>query len=198
MSDEKQKRDIVVLGRLSFPVLHEPEPDDKGVPKYSTAVILDEGEEKKLLPVIKDAVRRAWGEEAVKRLGKGIKPGLREQIEKDLDGYGDEGYFLNARTKYAPKVVWPDRTPVMDPTETYAGRNAAVAVTVFTYDHPKSGKGVSFGLTAVMVLKGGEPLAGGADTTELFADYEDLNFTREGADTSTGDDQSADLFGDEL
>lgn len=65
-------------------------------------------------------------------------------------------YFLNAKANadHPPKIIDARCNPVMDRDEVYSGCYANVKVSIYAYNNPKGGKGISAGLVAIQKTKG--------------------------------------------
>lgn len=113
-----------------------------------------------------------WGEKAV----QWIKDGLIKT--PFLDGDGPQA--INKKTgerhagfagttfirvmsgeEYKPKIVDRNRVPILTVDGCPSGWYGFAVVNPFTWDDPKNGKGVSFGVSALQVVREGESLGGG-------------------------------------
>lgn len=146
------------LVRISFPVLFVPrvnESSDDKTPKYGANFLLplDYPVDEIQTRIVNAAVAR-WGKEAIELLKeKEIKTPLKNQARMSKhQGYG-EGYYITTSSRDRPGVVDANVQPIMDPSEVWGGLLCRCTVNVYTYDHPKGGKGVGFGLQNVMIVK---------------------------------------------
>ena len=175
--------------RLSFPHLFEK--DENG--KYSTAILFPSGAD---LSVLKAEIERVAKEEFPGKPIKSLRIGLRDQGEKDYEGYEDGAFFLNASAaKSRPPIVNRHREPIMDEEDVYPGIYAIVTLRVYAFK-PKKGEqfspGIGFGLQAVQIIKDGERLGGGyADPNEEFEELGELA-EGESADSIFGGDADED------
>ena len=182
--------------RLSFPALFEPKPTVRGgdVMKYQASFLLPEDLD---LKPFYDCVKAAM----VERFGKVIKMPARNNpikpcSEKDIDGYVDGWHYINAKSGYAPGVVDQRRQEIIDPEMIYAGCWVRAHLTAYAWDHPTGGKGVSFSLNSVQLVKDGERLDGRRSAAEVFdaieVDDDDVSF---GNDEGGPTEDAEELFG---
>lgn len=80
--------------------------------------------------------------------------------------------------KFKPKVFDRKRNPVMDIDGCPSGSTVVAVVNAYAWDNPKNGKGISFGVSLVQVVKkaeGDEVLggAGGPDPDKFFDKIDD-------------------------
>lgn len=123
------------------------------------------------------AAKEAWNDEDK------IKKWLKEETLKTpfLDGDGKQaiskkngerydGYaghtFVRFATERAPKMVTQKMQPVTTEDELYSGCYGYIVTQALAYDHPKSGKGISFGLNMLQVAKHGEKFGGQSSAPE--------------------------------
>lgn len=141
--------------RVSFPQLFEPRAAAEGQePKYSITMLFDEDADlSELKESIKEAVREKWGDKPPKNLRNPI----RDQGEKEYDGYIKGRPFIRASSKLRPGVVDAQVQPILEPSEVYPGCYARASVRAFAYD-VAGNRGVAFGLLNVQKLADGEPL----------------------------------------
>lgn len=177
---------ITPVGRLSYPHLFEPQVGPSGGdPKYSCAIIFEEGTDlSKLEKIAEDAGREKFGDkyDALKKAGK-----LRSPFRDDGEdkGYPEGSIFINAKSTAAPGIVstipGPDGKPskITDPSAVYAGCYVRASLRAYGYD-TNGNKGVAFALNNIQKVKDGDRLDGRlkaedefeADATE--ADLDDL------------------------
>lgn len=131
-----------------------------------------------------DAAIAEWGDKAAKLIADGVikSPFLdgdgKEAINKKTgDRYeGFEGTtFLRVGTQQKPKLVNKKVEPIVDKEELYSGCYAYAVVHAFTWANEQNGRGVSFGLSMVQVVKDGDRLGGGGggDPDAFFEKIED-------------------------
>lgn len=179
--------------RMSFPHLLEPRQPSEDNPRkvYQLAMLFPPGTDMK---PVKDAMRAAmidkYGADQSKwpRLKRGPNDVIRdakaysnERVadgKKPLAGY-DDGWLLlraNATEKFKPSVVGPikgtnGKFPVItEAREIYAGRWARATIEAFVYER-KDGKGITFGLSNVQLLKHDANIGGAVSAPET--DFED-------------------------
>lgn len=73
----------------------------------------------------------------------------------DYSGYAEGWFYLGVANERQPPVVNAARIPITDRSLVYGGQWANVVLTCYAWDHKKGGKGVSFQLDAVQVLRDG-------------------------------------------
>ena len=180
--------------RLSFPALFEAKPVMKDKPDdlkfMATLLIPDSVNLAPIYECVKAAMIGKWGK--VIKLPARNNP-IKDCGEKDLAGYEDGWHYVNAKSKYKPNVVDQNTEDVIDPDRIYPGCWCRFHLIAFAWDHPQGGKGVSFSLSAVQLVKDDERLDGRKAATDVFDPLE-------GADggatpDETGDNDAEALFG---
>lgn len=161
--------------RLSFPVLFVPKPPEPGKePEFSASFLFALNTDlTELERAAKAAAVEKWGERAKEMFErKQLKWPIKDQADKQhLAGY-TEGAYISARAKQRPGVVDANLNPVMDPAEVFAGMIVRASLNAFAFDHPVGGKGVSFGLQNVLIVKDdGTRYDGRSKPENDFADY---------------------------
>jgi hypothetical protein len=174
MSDERSAARSVVTApfRMSFPNLLKPrETEENGVKKSSFELNLlfpPNSDLEPLKAALKAGAVDKWGADMAKwpKLKRGPKEVLRDFADfntnsnKPLAGDWTGWVMVRARAtvEHPPTVIGPvkgadGKFPVItDPREVYSGRWARAKLDAFAYDR-KDGKGVSFGLINVQLLK---------------------------------------------
>lgn len=135
--------------------------------------------------VIEACIAASWGDEA--KVREAIKNGIIKLPVLDGDGpqgmnkktgerhAGYEGHFfirVSSGKDYPPQVV-DERVQKIasnDPSRLKSGDYGYAVISAYTWDHPKNGKGVTFGIGAFQKVKDGESLGGtgGTDTGKFF------------------------------
>lgn len=165
------KSHVIEEATLVYPHLFQPRVmKDSGnqTPKYQTVVLIPQGYD--MTPLHKLALAAAtklFGSDAQRLIAAGvIKSPFRKQMEKAA--LGQMGYssdpnavYLNVASEQAPAVVDCNVQPILDPAKVYGGVVANVQVNAFAWNHPTGGKGISFGLQNVQILRDGPKLGGG-------------------------------------
>lgn len=179
----------VVTGkvRLSYAHLFEPQQDDNGNDKYSTAILIPKTD-KETLRKIKAAVDAAtelgkskWGGKIPANLKKPLRDGDEER--PDDEAYAGH-YFLNATSKNKPGIAKPigkdanGKTKfqeITDSTEVYSGCYAKVSLNFYPFD-AKGNRGVAAGLNNVVKVQDGDFLGGRSSVNDDFAneDFDDF------------------------
>jgi hypothetical protein len=189
--------------RLAFPALFEPKPVSKNKPnelKYQAALLLPPDYDLKPLgAVVKAAMLAKWGKviELVPR-NRPLKKCEDRDQEKPLAGY-DEGWkYLNAKSGYLPAVLDQNKQEILTEDRIFAGCWCRFHLTAYAWEHPEGGKGVSFSLNAVQLVREDARLGGRKDAREVFGsvEVEDLEVSAYLPDETGGEAGSA--GGDEL
>lgn len=150
------------------------------VPKSDTATInaLQDN-------IVAACVGANWGDEAKVRdlIAKGIvklpvldgdgPQGVNKKTGERHPGY--EGhYFIRTSSgkDYPPQVFdeYVQKIASNDPSRLKSGDYGYAVIAAYSWDHPKSGKGVTFGISAIQKVKSGEALggSGGVDAEKFF------------------------------
>lgn len=173
MPTELKDTDIITQPvRLSFPSLFEKKPTARGGDRlaYQAAILLPPDTD--LAPyhaAMKAAMLDKFGK--VLKLPAAKNP-IKDCAEKDLDGYDEGWHFINVKSGYQPSVVDQRRQEIIDPERIYAGCWVRMHINAWCWDHPVGGKGVSFSLNAVQLVRDGERLDGRRATTDMFDEIE--------------------------
>ena len=170
--------EIILPCRLSYANIWEARQSMEGdkmqysccllIPKTDTVTI--QRIQKLMAKIESEAVTTKWGG---KRPASYAHPLLRDGDTDPTKG-GDSNYagcyFINAKANadHPPKIIDARCNPVMDREEVYSGCYANVKVSIYAYNNPKGGKGLSAGLVAVQKTKDGARL-GGDTGTDGFA-----------------------------
>ena len=174
--------------RLAFPHLFEMQTMDDGSKKYNatflwpkTVELIGRKKDGSTLNVMQEAGRlatEAWGDKAAEmikneliknpRLDGDGKQGINKKTGERHAGYAGHWFIrASANEKYPPTLIddvfGSDGKPVIitDRKRLYPGCFVHVVLNLYTYDNPKGGKGLSFGLQMVQFAKDGERLGGG-------------------------------------
>ena len=137
--------------------------------KYSVCLLIPK-EDKATIKKIKAAIDAAVQDGISSKWG-GKKPvsyahPLLRDGDTDPTKGGDSNYagcwFLNAKANadHRPQIVDQSCNPCMDRDEVYSGCYANVKVSIYAYNNPKGGKGISAGLVAIQKTKDGPRLGG--------------------------------------
>lgn len=197
---------ITPVGTLSYPFVFTPRAaNEDEEPKYSTAIIFEEGTDLTALKrVAIAAAKEKWGDKADGMIRNGkLRMPFRTDVEEK--GYPEGSTFMNVRTTRKPGIVSmiPDPNtgrpmPIADESEIYAGVKAKLSLGVFAYD-VKGNKGVSFGLGNIQKVSDGERLDGFSSAASEFeadpdavADLSDLE--EPVADAPADDNDLSDLL----
>lgn len=159
--------------RVSFPRIFEA--DENG--KFGLCMIFDEDVDfTELERLIAAKKKEVWP--------KGPKGAYSEPI---LDGDKSQGqreelkskFYINAKTKFRPGLVGPDKVDIVDEAEFYPGCWARATITLYNWTY--MGKcGISVNVRNVQKLRDDEPLISFAKAEDDF-------------DVASGDETAADL-----
>mgnify|MGYP003644567122 FL=1 len=189
----KQKTEIVTPPcRLSFPALFSPAPVMKGETKVKYQATLLIPPDVDLAPFqecVKAAMMEKFGELIPLR---GRANPLKSGESVDYDGYANDWTFIRTSSgeAYPPTVVDQQRNEIIDPANIYAGCWCRFHIVAYAWSHT-SGRGVSFSLNAVQLVKDGDRLDGRRAAADVFDAVEVENAP---AETPPASDTEA-LFG---
>lgn len=175
--------------RLSFPSLFTPKPRARGSEKltYQATLLLPPGFDKApFAAAVKAAMMKKWNK--IVALGVGKNP-LRDAAEKDYAGYEPGWVYISTNSDRKPSVVDRSNQPVTDPERAYPGMWVRAYLDCFAWDHPTGGKGVSFGLLGIQLLRDGERLDGRRPAADVFEALEPLPM--DPGESTGGDDPLA-------
>ena len=162
--------------RIVWPHLFAPYASENqdSEPSYSVAILIDK-EDKKTLNAINAAYKAAF-EAGVKKHGakfqsKGKTPLIRPD---SLDAEDVKGcYLMNLKRKNKPGVVAVQDGALvhLGEEDIQGGDYCQVTLSMYPYNHPQGGMGISKGLNNVCKMSDGEPLGTGSASAESdFAD----------------------------
>lgn len=169
---------VIVLGRLSYANVWEPQSINGSEPKYSVSVIIPKSD-KATIQKIQQAVELAK-QEAISKFGGKIPANLKLPLrDGDIDRPDDEAYansyFINCNSKQKPQVVDQQVQPILDQAEVYSGCYGRVSVTFYGFNS-NGNRGVAAGLGNIQKLKDGEPLGGRVRAEDEFGTVDDVDF----------------------
>jgi len=179
--------------RISFPALFEPRAVARGKEekKYQASLLLPPDIElKPFLDCIRAAMLDKFGK--LLKLPSRSNP-IKDCGEKDLAGYEDGWHFINVKTQFQPAVLDQRKQEILDADRVFAGCWCRFHLNAYAWDHPVGGKGVSFSLNAVQLVREDARLDGRRPAVDVFDAIEveeDVAFE----DQDTADD-AAELFG---
>jgi hypothetical protein len=199
---------LTVPCRLAFPSLFVPTSVHPTTPDkiaYQATIVIPPGTD--LAPfkaAIVAAMTAQWGK-AIKLEGNGMP--LKSCDTKSYAGFDDGGYFIKVKSKFAPQVVDQAKQPVMaagvhaSPEElaravpaaearVYAGAWCNFYIGCYAWENA-AGKGVSFNLNAVQLVRDDVRLDGRKGADDVFG-------TIEGAETAPVAAAPDDILGDLL
>lgn len=147
--------------RLSFPVIWRPKAFEEGKdPKYQATFLLDpsDKEHAKQIKAIKksfvDVCKAAFGDH--KGVSRCFGLADKHQKKREYDGYKGMFWLATGNTN-RPTLVDRHRQDLEESDGVlYAGCYVNTNVTLWTYDHPRGGKGVGANLRIIQFVKDGE------------------------------------------
>lgn len=182
---------------LSYPNLFTPKAagEDSDRLLYSAKLVIKKSQKELIQEIMATMKRTAAANKDVfkgKAIGgPGFKWALRDaDKEKETDGkdHGPEcknSFFINATSSTAPGVVGPNKKPLMDQNDIYAGCQVYASVNFFCYNK-KGNWGVSCGLNNILKFKDGDRLSGKPSAESDFKDL-DIEVDEEEYDLLTED-----------
>ncbi len=191
------------VGRLSYPHLFVAQTNDQGDERFKTAIFFAEGTDLSEMQNAALAVAKArWGDEVVQliRTGKVRWPFRSDAADVKERGYPEGSTFVNMSAKNRPGVVDANVADVLDPSDAYAGRDALINATAYTYE-VSGNRGVTFGVNHVQILADNDRLDGRKAASEVFSQVEGVIADAsafEGEEVATApsdDDDISDLVG---
>lgn len=218
----KDPRKVVVLCRLSYTYIAEPQPDDEKKDKegnplyaYKTQFLIpksDKATRNKIQKAIMAAIAKKYGQDKVKKLMNNpqFKLPMRDADAEDRDGVEYKGMvFANCKTNAKsqqdtasrPGVALKNRTRLTTTEEIqreiYSGCWAYLSLTF--YDFKMSGsQGIAVALNNVLKHKDDERLDGSSDVMDDFDDlFEDDDGLGDDFDELDGGDGDLSLGGDD-
>lgn len=193
MSNEKAKKPmgptdaVSPLFRASYLNVFEPRAADPAKPNeknygvemwFRVAEACDERLKDQPIVKITDLIKAAnaaasekWGPDATK-----WPKGLKNPIKKGEDLTGKNGTLAggvvvrtNRKEAFGrPIVVDQNVQNIIDKTQVYSGCYMVGKVHAYAWEHPTGGKGVSFTLDMLQLVKDGEPLGNRLDAADAF------------------------------
>ena len=166
----------VVTGpvRISWPALFEPRlksPElDPAVPdnlRYQATLLFPPDYDlKPLYAALQVAALERFGPNF--RMSRDKNPIKDAEIKSHLDGYEEGWHFLNVKSKFKPAVVDQRRSPIDDPDKIYPGCWCRFLISTFAWENKIGGKGVSFGLNMVQLVRDDTRLDGRKPALDVF------------------------------
>ena len=163
--------EVIIPCRLSYANIWEPKQvNGTGDPKYSCCLLIKKSDTNALAAIRKAIEAIKTDPASLAKWGGKLPPKLKEPLrdgdeEKDDENYAG-CYFLNANASEnrRPKIIDRACNDVLDQDEVYSGCYANVKVSIYAYNNPKGGKGISAGLVAIQKTKDGPRLGGDTGT----------------------------------
>ena len=168
--------------RINYAHLVEPaEPMNGGDPVYSCCLVIPK-DDTETVNAIKQAVKAAAevGKDKVfnGKIPNNLKIPLRDG---DDDRSDDENYkncfFINAKSKYKPRIVDLNKRDINDPSQIYSGMYAKAVLSFYAYS-AAGNKGIACSLGDMQKVEDGERIGGvvSADVAFGSEDEESMPF----------------------
>lgn len=158
--------------RLSFPALFKPKAkfkgDTSGELTYQATLLIPPNTNLSLfIEAMKAAIFTKW-EKNITIPAKNNP--IHDCAEKaQFEGYDEGWHFIACHSKRPVGVVDRNGVPVSDADAVYPGMWIKAYINAYAWDHPAKGKGVSFGLNGVQLVRDGDRFGAKAvDVTEVF------------------------------
>lgn len=169
-------RVITNEGLFSYAYLTEAHAFGTAEPKFSVSFVFPKTD-KETYDLMQQAIKAAT-EAGIERFGKGFKnakthfPIHDGDAEKPDDPVYAGCYYVNCSNREAPKILGPDKRPLVDDSEIYSGCYGKLSINFYPYSN--NGTGVTASLQNVLKTRDGKPLGGGrASAEEDFGAPED-------------------------
>jgi hypothetical protein len=133
------------------------------VPKDDTQTV--ENIKEKILAA-KEVGKPKWGNKVPQNLIYPLKDG---SVKADKYPEFKDHFYLNAKTKFRPGIIGPDRQDILDLDELYNGVYARLSLNVYTYS-ALGNQGIGFGLVNILKTRDGPRFAGRDPISDFFDD----------------------------
>jgi hypothetical protein len=175
---------IVVKGRFTGGALFAPKADPKGKEQYTANIVLDDGEEQKLLAAMEDVIREKWGGKPPSGLQKwAVRKGDDEEYETSFGKWyvnAKAGTVSGKGVPLARPGTFVKRDGALYGVEAtddviYPGCYVAIELSVYGYDGDKKNgimPGITCGFNKVLFLKNGPRLSSQTSADTVFADFD--------------------------
>lgn len=172
-------RDVITLPvRLSFPSLFvartvKGADGSESAPKFQATLLLPPDTDlKPYAEAIKAAMLKKWSQPIVLP-SKNNPLKLADEIEVYATQFkGWRVIRAHANENSKPQVIDQRMLPVTDPNRIYSGMWVRAYLNAYGWQHPMSGKGVSFGLNAIQVVRDDDRLDGRKAAQDVFTALE--------------------------
>jgi len=198
----KMKKLLTPKFRGSFVNLIEPRAiDPNAEAKYSMLIPIAKSEKTFLKSLRKECERVAtekFGKRTtLKQLKLAIKDG--DEAPDNVIEATKDCYYFTASSKIKPGVISKDGTVLQDHDEVYSGAWYRAAISVYAWQHPTGGKGVSINLLSAMKVADDEAFGPKSDPYSDFSDLIDGESIddEEDEDDDENDDEDEDEDEDE-
>lgn len=170
--DVKTPRAIIAFAHNLF----EPRERDNGQKSYGCTLLFKKGTDLSALEgLVVDAITQEWGDKAVQMFKDGLiknpfldgdgKQGKSKETGEPHKGFPGTTFIrCTSGADFKPKVFDRRRNPVFEKDDCRSGSEVFAVVNAYTWENRENGKGVSFGVSIVQVIKnaeGDEILGGG-------------------------------------
>lgn len=189
------------LARVSYAAgLHKVQTNDEGKKHWGCSLHWAKTDNIDALKALAaEAAVAEWGDKAIAMIKDGLikspfldgdgPQGKSKKTGEPKAGYSGTTFIrVISGEAFRPKVVDQKRFPITEESELKSGDYVYAVVNAFTWENPKTGKGISFGVSMVQKAKTGESLGGGGggNPEEYFDVIEDAGETPEAAKTGAG------------
>ncbi len=163
------------LCRVSYAAgLFKPKSVNGSEPKFGCTLIFDRKDLPYYVDLVRKVARAAWPSSGEDRLKQGLikspllmgdgKEARSKETGEIAAGLGPDVFFIrpNATADNPPKVHSFESGPhtQASPNEVYSGCYGYAVLSLFPWNHPMSGDGISFGIRMFQKTRDGESLGG--------------------------------------
>ena len=185
--------------RLAFPALFAPKPTMKGGTdlKYQATLLLPPDYDMTgLVECVKAAMVKKFGK-VIKLVGKNNPLRKVDDLDEDsrATGYEEGWRFINAKSGYQPSVLDQKKQEVLDEKKVYPGMWCRFHLSAFGWEHAQGGKGVSFSVNAVQLVRDDTRLDGRKSSKDVFGEIESDDLGGLAGAPEGGSEDTDDLLG---
>ena len=139
----------------------------------------------KITKLIRDTPGANWGEKGLQRFKDGLikNPVLKGDGKEARDsnsgelkiGMGPEFCFIRPTANHTPDLKYKpwvrnEKNLPASQAEVYSGCYGVPVLTMYSYNHPKSGDGISINISGFQKYKNGEPIGGAGSDPDKWAE----------------------------
>jgi Protein of unknown function (DUF2815) len=159
--------------RVSYPAVITPKAFKNQAPAWSVTMNFKKTQDISSLKKAAEAVCiDKWGQDRAK-WPKNLRSPFRDGDKEKADKEGYQGcWFVKAQHKKSPPgLVGPNKQPILNEADFYAGCYARAEILAYAYDN-EFGAGIGFSLQNVQKVRDGEPLSGRSKPEDVFDSVE--------------------------